>query len=183
MKNDITISKSILDYFENYTFLFCYINYIIQIANELARNGSFIKIKTMKQILLACLLTFSCARPNYDTFNCAEIVNPQPIRHSKHLIVVSSPNCGYCSRALNAILEDSLTKTVDVTFVEFLRQDNDYSRFRDIEVRRGDLNCNPRFKDFFPVFYLYDRESKKLIYKQKGYPKDTVQRIRQKLVD
>ena len=135
----------------------------------------------MKHILLVCLLSYSCARTGYDTFDCAEIVHPQPIRHSKHLIVVSSPNCGYCSRALNAILEDSLTQVLDVTFVEFLRQDSTYSRFRDIEVRKGDAHCNPRFKDFFPVFYLYDRDTKKLIYQQKGFPKDTIQKIRMKL--
>jgi len=133
-------------------------------------------------LVVVLLVISSCSRTiTYDSFSCAEVVIAQPVKHDKHLIVVSSPQCGWCSRALNAILKDSLTNVVDITFVEFLRKDNDYSKFVNIEVRKGDANCNKKHKEFFPVFYLYDRQTKALIYKQNGYPDDTTKKIRQKL--
>lgn len=123
----------------------------------------------------------ACSKVPYNSFACAEVVIPQPVKHTKHLIVVSSPQCGYCKRALTAIVKDSLTQVVDITFVEFFRIDDDYSKFSNIEVRKGDGKCGSKHEVFFPVFYLYDRESAKLIYKQKGFPADTIKKLRKKL--
>ncbi len=102
------------------------------------------------------------------------------------LVIVSSPKCGFCKKALKSIYSIKDIKNLNIIVYSYEGKELNMKTYKStpyfnsfifLDAEKDTFNSYDKY--FFPIFYLYKREE--LIWKEKGYGSRTLARIKRKL--
>ena len=142
----------------------------------------------MKNTLLSLLLFLSITgvqSQNLSMLNCGTTISNTKQKNSKLLLVIiTDVRCGACSHMRHALFTDSLDQKIDICFYEFGPEEKALEKFANVldrfEVRlAGD--CPDKLREFFPRYYLIDRNKNKVICKINGHLPRLYNRIKRKI--
>jgi len=144
----------------------------------------FLVFKALIMMLLGMVVLCCQRNPYLNLQYCNPALTTQQTPY--RLLMLSNTSCGYCAKAKVALIKSSFNSTLHFDIIEFDRRQKTEQldsvllidgRFTIIDGS----SCQIKKPKFFPYFYLYDSEKNMILWKEKGWDSNTLQKVNNRI--